>query len=215
MAHYEGAETAQNFVMMLAGLEGKIDSERFDNMMFKQAYQASHSIVWRDAIIDYYWNMTGIADEHGRVGNHPWRIDASKMDLSGYKPYVVDPFETASPPDYTAIVTSTNSTTGTAMVKLDYPSGTYDLLVNYYDMYGGVSDWKMYLKEESVGVWRGNAEHHLGHTPSIYLDGHTAIRRTFHVRIEKGDMLKIVGVPNGVEPAPLAYIAVLPDGVVD
>ena len=168
-AHYEGAETAQKFAKMMTTLKGKIDSERFDEMMYRQTYQAGHSIVWRDAIVDYYWNMTGIEDQHGRVGNHPWRIDASTMQLDGYKPYVVNPFEAASPRDYTAVVTNTNSTTGTAMAKLDYPTGTYDLAVNYYDMYGGMSTWKLYLNDDMIGTWNGNAQDFLGYTPSIYV----------------------------------------------
>ena len=215
-AHYEGAETAQNFAKMMTTLQGKIDGERFDEMMFRQQYQAGHSIVWRDAIADYYWNMTGIPDQHDRVGNHPWRIAASSMQLSGYKPYVVNPFEAATPRDYTAVVTKTNTTTGTAMTKLDYPSGTYDLAVGFFDMYGGKTTWRMYLNDKMVGQWYGNAEDFLGHTPSIYIDGHSAIRKTFHdVEIERGDVLKIIGIPHGIEPAPLDYIAVLPHGIVD
>jgi alpha-glucuronidase len=48
------------------------------------------------------------------------------------------------------------------------------------------------------------------------LDGHSATRITFHqVSIKKGDMLKIVGQANGVEPAPLDYVALLPAGMID
>jgi alpha-glucuronidase len=35
------------------------------------------------------------------------------------------------------------------------------------------------------------------------------------VTIGRGDVLKITGVADGVEPAPLDYISVLPLGVVD
>ena len=185
-------------------------------MMYRQTYQAGHSIVWRDAIADYYWNMTGIADERGRVGHHPYRIDASSMQMDGYKPYVVNPFEAASPSDYTAVVTSTNHTTGTVQTALDFPTGTYDVAVNYYDMYGGTSTYQLYLNDTMVGMWHGNAQDFLGYTPSIYIDGHSAIRKTFHgVEVKQGDVLKIVGTPGGVEPAPLDYVALLPPGVVD
>ncbi len=215
-AHYAGADSAQTFAQQMSTLQGKIDAERFEKMNFRQIYQAGHSLVWRDSIVDYYWNMTGIPDKHGRVGNHPWRILASNMQLDGYMPYVVNPFEAASPASYTAVVTSTNSTTGTATATVPYDSGTYDVAVNYYDMYGGISTWKMYLNDKMVGEWIGNAEDVLGHTPSIYLDGHSAIRKTFRgVKVKKGDMLKIVGKPDGVEPAPLDYVSFLPPGVVD
>ena len=56
----------------------------------------------------------------------------------------------------------------------------------------------------------------MGHTPSIYLDGHSAIRITFrNVKVKNGDVLRIVGTPDGVEPAPLDYVVFLPEGVVD
>ena len=102
------------------------------------------------------------------------------------------------------------------MMTLNFVSGTYDIAVNYYDMYGGISAWKLYLNDNLIGEWIGNAENTLGHTPSIYLDGHSSIRKTFHkVKIAKGDTLKVVGKPDGVEPAPLDYVAVLPPGMVD
>ncbi len=51
---------------------------------------------------------------------------------------------------------------------------------------------------------------------SIYIDGHSATRITFsNVTVAKGDMLKIVGTPNGIEPAPLDYVSLLPLGIVD
>lgn len=215
-AHYTGANMAQRFRKQMASLTGKIDSERFDQMLFRQTYQAGHSIVWRDAIAEYYWNMTGIEDKKGRVGNHPYRIKATNMELDGYEPYVVNPFEMASPPDYTAVVTATNDTTGTASTTITFDTGRYDLAVNYYDLYGGKSSWTLYLDDNVVGQWMGDAEDHLGHTASIYLDGHSAIRKTFaDVKVKKGSVLKIVGEPDGVEPAPLDYVSVLPKGVVD
>ena len=199
---------------MWESLSGKVDSERYNEVLFRQIYQAGHSIVWRDAINDFYWNLSGIPDEASRVGHHPWRVEAESMTLSGYEAYVVSPFETAS--NYTAVVTASNATVGTAMTKLEYPSGTYDLAVNYYDLIGGKSHWQIYLNNQTLGQWVGNNEDTLGHAPSVYLDGHSATRITFHgIKIEKGDMLKIVGTPNGIEPAPLDYVVLLPPGVVD
>lgn len=215
-AHYEGAETAQNFVTMWQSLKGKIDDERFEDVLFRQVFQAGHSIVWRDAIVNFYNNISGIPDDAGRVGHHPFRIEAESMELSGYQPYVVSPFEAAS--NSIAIVTSTNSTIGTATKVLNFTSGVYDLAVSYFDMYGGNSSYQVFVNNRMVGEWVGNIVDigKLGHTPSIYLDGHSATRITFHqVPIKKGDMLKIVGQANGVEPAPLDYVALLPAGVID
>ena len=213
-AHYSGAETAQTFVPLWESLKGLIDSERYDEVLFRQIYQAGHSIVWRDAISNFYWNLSGIPDDAQRVGHHPWRIEAESMTLSGYEPYAVSPFETAS--NYTAVVTSSNTTVGTVTSTLDFPSGTYDVAVNFYDLYGGKSSWEISLNNQTVGQWIGNSEDTLGHAPSIYLDGHSATRITFPgVNVTQGDMLKIVGTPDGVEPAPLDYVVFLPPGVID
>ena len=213
-AHYSGAETAQTFPTLWDSLRNEIDSERFDDVSHRLNFQAGHSIVWRDAIVNYFRNLSGIPDEAGRVGNHPYRVEAESMVLSGYEIYAVSPFEMAS--NTTAIATVSNATAGTAMTTLQYPSGTYDLAVNYYDVIGGRAQWQVYLNDQMIGQWVGNNEGTLGHTPSIYLDGHSATRITFRgVRVAQGDVLKIVGVPDGIEPAPLDYIALLPPGVID
>jgi alpha-glucuronidase len=124
------------------------------------------------------------------------------------------PFETAS--NYTAIITSSDTTTGNATKKLEYASVIYDLAVNYYHLIGGRAHWEAFLNDRSVGKWIGNHEDTLGHAVSINLNGHTASRTTFNrVKIEKGDVLKIVGTPDGTEMAPLDYVAVLHPGILD
>jgi alpha-glucuronidase len=221
--HYAGAATAQTFVATWEGLRGKIDEERWMDQWFRQVYQAGHSLVWRDAIVNFYYNMTGIEDALGRVGKHPYRIEAESMELEDYVLYAVTPFEAAS--NATAIVTRSNSTTGSASTTLNFSDGVYDIAVNYFDLYGGASNFSLFLNDKSIGNWTSDfrpyigssaAPRILGHTPSIYIDGHSAIRITFsNVTVAKGDVLKIVGVPDGIEPAPLDYVSVLPVGVVD
>lgn len=213
-AHYLGAESAQNFLTQWESLQGKVDNERYDDIRRRLDYQTGHSIVWRDAINDFYYNLSGIADDAHRVGQHPWRIEAESMSLDGYKTYTVSPFETAS--GSVAIVTSSNTTTGTATAKVNFSSGIYDLAINYYDLYGGQSRWQVYLNNQKVGEWLGDSESTLSHTPSIYLDGHSATRIKFRgIHFSKGDILKVVGTPDGVEPAPLDYVSLLPQGVID
>ncbi|KAF2248878.1 glycoside hydrolase family 67 protein [Trematosphaeria pertusa] len=213
-AHYEGAATAQTFVKQWESLQGKIDAERYEHVLFRQTYQAGHSLVWRDSINQFYYNLSQIPDEAKRVGNHPYRIEAEKMALSGYRTYAVNPFHTAS--GYTAIVTTSNSTVGTATANVTFASGTYDVAVNYYDLIGGKARYELSLNNRTIGQWTGDLEDKLGHAPSIYLDGHSATRITFRgVEVNKGDILKIVGKPDGIEPAPIDYISFLPPGVAD
>ncbi|KAL5113330.1 hypothetical protein ACEQ8H_008809 [Pleosporales sp. CAS-2024a] len=213
-AHYEGAATAQRFVKQWESLEGKIDSQRYESVLFEQKYQAGHSLVWRDAINMFYYNLSEIPDELKRVGNHPYRIEAEDMSLSGYKAYRVSPFETAS--GYHAIVTTSNSTTGTASARVTFASGMYDIAVNYYDVIGGRAKYRLEVGNQTVGQWVGNHEDRLGHAPSVYLDGHSATRITFpSVRVEQGDSVRVTGQADGIEPAPLDYISFLPPGIVD
>ena len=213
-SHYTGAETAQGFLDQWESLQGRIDTERYNHVRRFLDYQTGHSIVWRDAINNFYYNLSGIPDQAKRVSHHPWRIEAESMKLDGYKTYNVSPFETAS--GSVAIVTTSNTTAGTASTKIQFPSGTYDLAVNYYDLFGGQSQWKVYLNDQKIGQWTGNSESTFSHTTSIYLDGHSATRIKFrNIKVERGDTLKIVGIPNGTEPAPLDYVALLPARIID
>jgi alpha-glucuronidase len=214
-AHYEGSATAQTFPKLWKTLKGRIDDERFDHVLYRLVYQAGHSLVWRDSVNQFYFNKSSIADTKGRVGNHPYRIEAESMKLDGYVPYDVSPFESAS--GFRAIVTKDNSTRASATTVLsDIKTGKYDVAVNYYDMALGNATWELYIGRDRIGQWNGDIEYNLGRAPSPYVDGHTATRITINgVKIKKGSTLKIVGIPDGLEPAPVDYISILPEGIVD
>ncbi|KAI1080404.1 glycoside hydrolase family 67 protein [Whalleya microplaca] len=213
-AHYAGAETAASFPGRWAQLHGRIDAQRFNETAFRLEYQAGHAIVWRDAINEFYANTSGIADERGRVGDHPWRVEAEHMQLSGYKVTGVTPFEVAS--GLRIVQTVDNETTASVSATLDYPAGTYDLAVAYYDLYEGKAEYELFLNDESLGSWVGDLEERLGYTLTRGIDGHSATRITFKgVDIKEGDVVRIETLPNGRETAPLDYLAVLPPGVVD
>ncbi|KAH7305239.1 alpha-glucuronidase [Stachybotrys elegans] len=213
-AHYEGSAKAQTFVTSWEKLKDKIDTERYEHVLFRLIYQAGHSLIWRDSVNMFYFNKSSIPDEAGRVGNHPYRIEAEDMELDGYKSYRVSPFEAAS--QFHCIVTADNSTQGTATTTLDFESGEYNLAVNYYDMALGNSTWELFVDDELVGEWKGDLEYILGRAPSPYIDGHTASRITFDsVQIQRGSTLRIVGTPDGREPAPIDYISILPEGIID
>jgi alpha-glucuronidase len=215
-AHYAGAATAQTFVTQWEALKGLIDTERFEHVLFKQIYQAGHAIVWRDSINQFYHNLSGIADEAKRVGNYSYRIEAEDMVLAGYKKYAVKPFHTASGPTHSAITTTSNTTTGTATANVTFASGTYNVAVNYYDVIGGRAQYELSINNRTIGTWKGDLEDKLGHAPSVYLDGHSATRITFrNVKVEKGNVVRIVGKPDGIEAAPVDYVSFLPVGVVD
>ncbi|EGS23032.1 alpha-glucuronidase-like protein [Thermochaetoides thermophila DSM 1495] len=216
-AHYEGSATAQTFPKLWESLKGRrgIDQERYEHVLFRLVYQAGHSLVWRDSINNFYFNKSGIPDAKGRVGNYRYRIEAEKMDLKGYRPYDVHPFESAS--GTKCIVTETNSTVGVASTVLsNIKTGRYDVAVNYYDLAIGNSTWELFIDNQRVGKWKGDLEYTLGKAPTLYIDGQTATRITFKgVKVKKGSVLKIVGTPDGQEPAPVDYVSILPEGIVD
>lgn len=215
-AHYAGAETAQRLVGMWEGLRGRpgVDDRRFADVLLRQAYQAGHALVWRDAVANFYYNLTRIADEAGRVMHHPYRIEAEDMELEGYEVFDVVPFEAAS--GYKGILTVANDTAGTAATTVPFDTGVYDLAVNYFDVIGGRATWEVFLGNRSVGAWVGNMEDTLGHAPSALPDESAATRITFRgVSVTQGQELKLVGTPDGIEAAFLDYISLLPEGVVD
>ncbi|KAJ5764727.1 glycoside hydrolase family 67 protein [Penicillium odoratum] len=169
---------------------------------------------WEALLNTFYHAKCGIDDERGRVGNHPWRIEGEDMELEGYEVESVTPFEDAS--GSRAIVTVPGVQLGTAKCTVPFVSGIYDVAVNYYDHLGGTSQYQIFLNDRLIGSWAGDLEEKLGHDFSDLVDGYSATRITFKdVKVNKGDRLKIIGKPNGPERAPIDYVSLLPNGVVD
>lgn len=187
------------------------------NRETNRTYQAGHALVWRDAIVNFYHGLTHLPDSRGRVGHHPYRIEAEAMALDAeYQVIAISPPEAAS--GARAIMTRTNATAGTASVAPAQlpPAGVYDLAVNYFDVIGGRAHWEVFVGGLSVGAWRGDMEDRLGHAPSALPDESSAARVTFRgVRVGEGEDLRLVGTPDGIEAAFLDYVSFLPPGVAD
>ncbi len=67
-SHYDGAEEAQTFPIRWKQLRGRIDDERYQAVLVRLEGQAAQAIVWRDAINDWFFKLSGIPDASGRVG---------------------------------------------------------------------------------------------------------------------------------------------------
>ncbi|KAH7309166.1 glycoside hydrolase superfamily [Stachybotrys elegans] len=213
-AHYAGSQTAHDYIGMWISLKDKIDRERYEHILYRLEFQAGHSLVWRDAINNFFRSLTGIPDEAGRVGNHTWRIEAEDMELDGYTIQDVHPIVSAS--RGRAIVTASNTTIGTATATLDFPTNEYDLAINYFDLASGNSTWEVFINGESVSQWSGDAESKLGYAPARSINGVSATRVTIrNITVSGGDVIRIEGTPSGEELAPLDYISLLPLCVVD
>jgi alpha-glucuronidase len=68
-SHYDGASRAAALVTQWQSIKSHIDQPRYEDVMHRLEYQAGHAIVWRDAICNYFAQLSGIPDEHRRAGN--------------------------------------------------------------------------------------------------------------------------------------------------
>ena len=48
-------------------LQGKIDAQRFREVRDKLEAQIKHAEKWRDAINGYFYQLSGIPDDQGRI----------------------------------------------------------------------------------------------------------------------------------------------------
>jgi len=202
-AHYDGAVSASQFVSEWQGLKGLIDNERYEKILALQQYQAVHAIVWRDAVNQWFYKMSGIADVKGRVGHDPDRIEAENMQLEGYTPAGATPWEAASGGN--GIVCKGQSAC-TASTTFNRSAGTYDVAVQYFDFRHGISTYSLYLNGKLLKEWRADNS-----LPTDQMNGDTSTRITVPgVALKAGDILKVEGHPNNDEPAPLDYLEISP-----
>ncbi len=198
-SHYDGAEQAADFVRQWKSLQHSVDDERYASVLARLEYQAGHAIVWRDAICNWFFRASGIADEKGRVGNHPDRIEAEDMQLQGFVPMGVDPWENASG----GKAIECNRASGcAASFPFDRAPGQYEIEVQYFDQNNGVSEFRVWVGDKKVDEW--SADDHL---PATKPGGDSSTRRRIAaVALHRGDEIRIEGVPDGEEHSPLDYI---------
>src|SRR6185503_10709264 len=75
-SHYEGAEKVAAYARDWKALKGRIDERRYQEILAQLEYQAGQAVVWRDAVNNWFFKESRIADDKGRVGNHPGRVEA-------------------------------------------------------------------------------------------------------------------------------------------
>ena len=202
--HYQGAEQAADLVTQWQSLRGLIDPEPYNATLTMLEYQAGEAIVWRDAITRWFHQLSGIPDAQGRVDHYPNRITAAQMQLQGYTPVDVHPWETAS--GGKAYVCE-NRDLCTASATVTRPAGWYTVAVEYFDYRDGVSTFDLLLNRQTIATWSA-ANNLPGNAP----DGDTSSRFTLRgVPLRPGDVLTIQGHPNGGEPAPIDYLSIAPE----
>jgi alpha-glucuronidase len=202
-AHYDGAASAAQFVSEWQGLKGLVDNERYEKILTLEEYQAGHAIVWRDAVNQWFYKMSGVADAKGRVGHDTNRVEAENMQLEVYTPADATPWETAS--GGKGIICKSQSAC-TASTTFNRSTGTYDIAIQYFDFRHGMSTYSLYLNGKLLKEWRADNS-----LPTDQMNGDTSTRITVSsVALKPGDVLKIEGHPNNDEPAPLDYLEISP-----
>jgi alpha-glucuronidase len=191
--HYASALAAAEYVPQWMSLKEKIDSERYEKTLALFRFQAGHAIVWRDAIDNWFMRESGIPDAQGRVGHDPNRIEAEAMQSDGYTPIDVTPWETASGGK---AVECHNASGCTLTAKLDRPAGLYDIAVQYYDIWRGVSHYELLVNGKSIAHWLADDT-----LPPAQFDPHPdgqdSTRFTAEgVSLKPGDTLSLHGVPD-------------------
>jgi len=66
-SHYDGADRARDFIAQWQSLEGHIDDDRYRDILARFQYQAGEALVWRDAICNWIYRLSGIPDQKARV----------------------------------------------------------------------------------------------------------------------------------------------------
>ena len=200
-SHYQGAQTAAGFVAKWGSLKGRIDEERYVDVLARLEYQAGHAIVWRDAICNWFFRASGIPDIQGRVGFHPDRIEAEAMQLQGYVVVDVTPWENAS--GGKAIECSQPAGCA-ASFPVANPPGFYEVDVEYFDLDNGASKFRVFVGTKLLDEWTAGA-----HLPATKLGGDSSTRhRIPHVQLRPHDLIRIEGIPDGGERAPLDYVEI-------
>ena len=201
-SHYAGAEAAANLIQQWNSLKGRVDGERYAEVLKRLEYQAGHAIVWRDAVCNWFFRVSGIPDQHGRVGRYPGRIEAEAMQLQGFVPFDVIPSEDAS--GGKAVECAPPAQKCSAAFRFDSAAGKYEMDVEYFDQNNGKSEFRVLVGGRVVDEWA--AEDHL---PSKKPNADSsARRRIMGLALRPGDSIRIEGIPNGEERASLDYIEI-------
>jgi alpha-glucuronidase len=201
-SHYEGAERAQQFVEEWKSLKGRIDDEGYAAALARLEYQAGHAIVWRDAICNWFRRVSGIADEKGRVGKHPERVEAEAMRLEGYVPTEVTPWETAS--GGKAVECLPPAQKCSATFQFNGAAGSYDIDVQYFDQNNGESKFRVVVGDKDVAEWIAS-----DHLPTTKIGGDSSTRkRITRITLSAGEQIRIEGFPNEEEHAALDYVEI-------
>jgi alpha-glucuronidase len=121
------------------------------------------------------------------------------MQLTGYKAMDVIPWENASGGKGIECV---KSSACTASFRFDGTAGIYEMDVQYFDQNNGESTFRVFIGTQQVDEWVAS-----DHLPATKPGGDSSTRhRIPGLALRSGDEIRIEGIPNGEERAPLDYV---------
>lgn len=202
-SHYTGAEEAAAFVREWKSLRGRIDDDRYAQILAQLEYQAGHAIVWRDSVCNYFMRISGIPDAQGRVGHYPNRVEAESMNLQGDSIIEVVPSENGS--GGKAVACETPGDWCSATFTFKRRAGWYELDMEYFDQNTGAAKYRVLVGDQIVDEWIAD-----DHFPSREIGGDTSTRRRIPgLALRPGDQIRIEGLPDGEESAAFDYVEIL------
>jgi alpha-glucuronidase len=208
-SHYEGAESAANYVREWKSLAERVDEQRYREILASLEYQAGAAELWRDSVAGWFYKTSGIPDIEGRMSNYKGRTEAEAMKLDGYVAKPVVHFETAS--GATAVRCPVERCS--ASFRHDGAPGLYTLKVRYFDYAQGSARFRLtvqnQIQNQIIDEWMANDTLPTRRTEP---DGTSSTRRMIPgVTLRTGDQIMIEGFPDGSEDAALDYIEALPE----
>lgn len=202
-SHYEGAARVDEFVRQWKSLKEHIDTARYDDVLARLEYQASHAIVWRDAICNYFLRESRIADASGRAGHFPNRIEAEAMQLQGYGPVEVTPWENASGGKAIECQQSQGCSASFPFTRV---AGRYALDIVYFDQKNGESKFRVFVGDKLIDHWTADDQ-----LPSTKIGADSSKRhRIDGLELHPGEQIRIEGIPDRDEHAALDYVELTP-----
>jgi alpha-glucuronidase len=211
-SHYAGAAQAAEFVRDWVSLKGHIDPALYDNVLPRLEYQAGHAIVWRDAIVQYFFKLSGIPDDQDRAGHFPGRMEAEDAHLDGYQIIGVTPWEDASGGKAVICAPAAESSARrSCSAEWTYAgaSGGFDIAAQFFDLQGGSAKFALKVNGQPAGQqssWSADAI-----LPTRRPHGDNSTRHIVEdVALKPGDAIRLDGTPDASDPAAFDYIEVLP-----
>ena len=211
-SHYAGAAQAAEFVHDWKTLQRRIDPALYDNVLPRLEYQAGHAIVWRDAIVQYFFKLSGVPDAQRRAGNYPGRMEAEDAKLDGYQIIDVKPWEDASRGKAVTCGLATESVAPricSAEWTYTGAPGRFDIAAQYFDLQGGSAKFALKVNRQPAGPqsnWAADAI-----LPTRHPHGDNSTRHIVeNVPLKPGDTIRVEGTPDASDPAAFDYIELLP-----